>query len=175
MQNNLLEIIKANNLWESSISLKRKDILINIYDLNTNIYFVEKGCLVISTPIGELDQIIRLCYRGSLFVALDSFLYSQPTRYEIYAIKSSVIKVIPKSLFFNFIQQQELLLQWTDILYDLIRQQSEREIDLLTPSAKERYERVLKRSPQLFQEVPHKYIANYLGIQPETLSRLLKS
>jgi hypothetical protein len=36
----------------------------------------------------------------------------------------------------------------------------------------ERYERVLKRSPKLFQEVPNKYIANYLRMSPETLSRL---
>jgi len=36
-------------------------------------------------------------------------------------------------------------------------------------------ERVLTRSPQLFQEIPHKYIAAYLRMSPETLSRLLNS
>ncbi len=56
----------------------------------------------------------------------------------------------------------------------LTLQQLEREIDILTKSPKERYERVLRRSPQLFQEIPNKHIANYLRMSPETLSRLKK-
>ncbi len=51
----------------------------------------------------------------------------------------------------------------------------EREQDLLINSPEERYRRVLKRSPQLFQEVPHKYIAAYLRMPPETLSRVKKA
>jgi len=54
-------------------------------------------------------------------------------------------------------------------------QQLEREIDLLHPSAKERYKRLAERSPQILQEVPHKYIADYLRMSPETLSRITKS
>lgn len=64
---------------------------------------------------------------------------------------------------------------WNKILEYLILQQMEREVDILLASPKERYERVLRRSPQLFQEIPHKYIASYLRMTPETLSRLKKS
>ncbi|MNY67885.1 hypothetical protein D3C86_2055530 [compost metagenome] len=64
---------------------------------------------------------------------------------------------------------------WIKILENLAVQQLEREIDLLKNSPKERYERVLKRSPQLFQESPNRHIANYLRMSPETLSRLKKS
>ena len=39
-------------------------------------------------------------------------------------------------------------------------------------SSRERYLRVLGRSPALFQEIPHRYIANYLRMSAETLSRL---
>jgi hypothetical protein len=59
-----------------------------------------------------------------------------------------------------------------EFLEDLVLQQLEREKDLLINAPAERYERVLKRSPKLFQEVPNKYIANYLRMSPETLSRL---
>jgi hypothetical protein len=54
----------------------------------------------------------------------------------------------------------------------VITQQIEREIDLLTVSPTERLKRVLERSPNVFQEVPLKYIASYLRMTPETLSRL---
>ncbi|MCY1222048.1 hypothetical protein D9M69_651860 [compost metagenome] len=76
----------------------------------------------------------------------------------------------------DFISKEpENLTLWAEILEDLVLQQIEREKDLLTHSPKERYERVLKRSPQLFQEIPNKHIANYLRMTPETLSRLKKS
>ncbi len=63
---------------------------------------------------------------------------------------------------------------WLTILEQLVYQQIERERDLLTASPADRYHRVLERSPQLFQEVPNKYIAAYLRMTPETLSRLKK-
>lgn len=51
----------------------------------------------------------------------------------------------------------------------------EREIDILTFSPAERLNRVQERSPHLFQEIPSKYIAAYLRMTPETLSRIRKS
>lgn len=51
----------------------------------------------------------------------------------------------------------------------------ERERDLLIESPKERYLRVFKRNPKLFQIIPNKHIANYLRMSPETYSRLKKS
>jgi len=64
---------------------------------------------------------------------------------------------------------------WLEVLNQLIYQQIEREQDLLITSPIERYKRVLQRSPLLFQEIPNKYIASYLRMTPETLSRIKKS
>lgn len=64
---------------------------------------------------------------------------------------------------------------WDQILEQLILQQMEREKDILTTSPIKRYQRVLQRSPQLFQKIPNKHIASYLKMSPETLSRLKKS
>ena len=64
---------------------------------------------------------------------------------------------------------------WLQLLQEFVHQQIERENDLITFSPQKRFERVFKRSPQLFQEIPQKYIASYLRMTPETLSRILKS
>ncbi|MDQ1087144.1 MULTISPECIES: Crp/Fnr family transcriptional regulator [unclassified Siphonobacter] len=48
-------------------------------------------------------------------------------------------------------------------------------LSLLTSSARERYEQMLKSYPSLFQRVPKSYIASYLGVSRETLSRLRTS
>ncbi|MFT6167816.1 MAG: hypothetical protein ACJAV5_001078 [Vicingaceae bacterium] len=76
----------------------------------------------------------------------------------------------------NFIESSEENTKvWNSMLGDLIFQQMERERDILTASPLNRYKRVLARSPQLFQEIPNKYIASYLRMTPETLSRIKKS
>lgn len=47
-------------------------------------------------------------------------------------------------------------------------------IDLLTKPATERYKELLENEPQLILTISQKYIAEYLGIKPESLSRLKK-
>jgi CRP-like cAMP-binding protein len=109
-------------------------------------------------------------------VALDSFLSNEKSDFNIQAIKLTKVRRIQKSAFFELINSEEKYLKiWIGILENLVQQQMEREKDLLTESPLERYNRVLSRSPRLFQEIPHKYIANYLRMTPETLSRLKKS
>lgn len=56
----------------------------------------------------------------------------------------------------------------------IYRRKEEREIALLTMSATERYQDLINRSPQLLQEISLKHIASYLGIKPESLSRIRK-
>ena len=65
--------------------------------------------------------------------------------------------------------------QYIQLLELQITQQIDREIDILIPSPTERLNRVLKRSPNVFQHVPLKYIASYLRMKPETLSRIRNS
>ena len=95
----------------------------------------------------------------------------------IYLVKNGSLKIyISKNKFVEFINENEKNKRiWISILERLILQQLEREIDLLTTSPKERYNRILKRSPSLFQKISNKQIANYLRMTPETLSRLKKA
>ena len=51
----------------------------------------------------------------------------------------------------------------------------QQQIDLLTKTAQERYHTLLEKNREIFQRIPQKYIASYLGITPQSLSRLRKS
>jgi CRP/FNR family transcriptional regulator, anaerobic regulatory protein len=140
------------------------------------VYFIEKGSLRIFVLDGEEERIIRFGYPGNMIVAIDSFLSGKPSDLFIQAIKKTTLHVARKSDVEKFIYSNDTNLKWWNaVLEDLVLQQMEREKDLLTNSPAERYKRVLKRSPQLFQQIPNKYIANYLRMTPETLSRLKKS
>jgi CRP/FNR family transcriptional regulator, anaerobic regulatory protein len=168
-------MIEIKNLFETIITTKRNEFLKVKGSIDTNIYFIENGSLRIFVLDDCEEQIIRFGYKNDLIVSLDSFLTEKPSDFYIQAIKKTTLKVIPKKKFMEFINLNETNKQiLIKILEDLILQQIEREKDILTNSPKERFERVLNRSPKLFQEIPNKYIANYLRMTPETLSRLKK-
>ncbi len=156
--------------------IKRQEYLCTGGSINTNIYFIKSGCLRIFITDGDEERTIRFGYQNNIIVALDSFLSGKPSDFYIQAIRKSEVILLSKERFNSFLQTHpEFSKIWINILEDLVLQQIEREKDLLIQSPIERYNRVLKRSPHLFQEVPHKYIANYLRMTPETLSRLKNS
>lgn len=171
----LYKRIDKQNLWDKKISLKRNEHLKIAGTIETNLYYVISGSLKISMIDDCEEHIIRFGYKNNFVTALDSFITEKPSEFYIQAIKKTELKVISKQNYLNFINQDNTLKQlWYLILQRLIVQQIEREKDILTTSPKERYNRVLQRSPQLFQEIPNKYIASYLRMSPETLSRLKK-
>jgi CRP-like cAMP-binding protein len=161
-------------LSEKTITLNRSEFLCKQGQIDTNIYFIESGSVKVSINLGEEEQIIRFGYCDSLVVALDSLLTGLATQFDIQAIKKCKIKIISKKQLEDYLNIENNRLVWTEILGKLIVQQMEREVDLLTQSPIKRYQRVIQRSPQLFQEIPNKYIANYLRMSAETLSRLKK-
>ncbi|CAH0337372.1 hypothetical protein FVB9288_03130 [Flavobacterium sp. CECT 9288] len=165
------EIIK---LSDKEITIDRNEFLKVKGSIDTNLYYIESGSLRVFVLDDYEEQTIRFGYKENLIVSLDSFLTGKPSDLYIQAIKKTVLKVVTKQQIDLFLEKENNKNLWTKILENLVVQQMEREIDILTNSPKERYERVLKRSPQLFQEIPNRHIANYLRMSAETLSRLKK-
>ena len=60
------------------------------------------------------------------------------------------------------------------ILQEHLQKDKQRMIDLATLSAEERYLKLIKNHPAIIQNIPLKYIASYLGINPGSLSRIRK-
>lgn len=166
---------KIIELSDKEITIGRNEFLKIKGSVHTNLYYIESGSLRIFVLDNYEEQNIRFGYKENLITSLDSFLTGKPSDLYIQAIKKTVVKVITKEQIDKFLETENNQNLWTKILENLVVQQMEREINILTNSPKERYERVLKSSPQLFQEIPNRHIANYLRMSAETLSRLKKS
>ena len=172
----LIETIEKNNLWEKEVEISRNEYLKVKGSIDTNLYFIKEGSLRIYLIDDFEEHTIRFAYQNNFIVSLDSFITEKPSDFYIQALKKTNLKIIKKATFESLINSKtEFQNIWIKILEQLILQQLERERDILTSSPIERYKRVLKRSPQLFQEIPNKYIADYLRMTPETLSRIKKS
>ncbi len=170
------KVIKSFDVIAIEKIFSKGEFLLKEGDYERNLYLIKKGAVRVFYLSEFEEQTIRLGYEGSLINSLSSFLKSTPSEFYIEAIRKSKINIIPKIEFFKLVNENnENIYQYTKLLEILITQQIDREIDLLISSPSERLKRVLARSPDLFQQIPLKYIASYLRMKPETLSRIRNS
>lgn len=158
------------------LNLNRGDFLIKRGQVERHTYLIESGAVAVKLFKKSESHTIRFGYRGSFLNSIPSFFDDSPSLFDIVAIRKTRVKAFAKSRLFEIVQSApELKDAYISILENLATQFVEREIDLLASSPAERYQRVLERSPQLFEEIPLRHIADYLRMTPETLSRLRKS
>ena len=171
-----IELLNDAELWLKELNLNRNEYIKVKGSVDTNLYFIIEGSLRIFVDDGLEEHTIRFGYVNNIVAALDSFINETPSDLYIQALKKTRVKVLTKKSFMKWVQSSPKYYEmWVHLLEQLVVQQLEREQDLLIMSPIVRYKRVLERSPQLFQEIPNKYIADYLRMTPETLSRIKKS
>lgn len=171
-----MELLVNSGIFKRKLTLVRNEFIKADDKPDSHVYYIESGSVRFFTIDEGEERITRFGYQGNVVVFLDAFLTNKPSSYIMQANKKTQLLVATKTDFEAFINEtDENQKFYQGMLESLIVQQMEREEDLLINSPKMRYLRVLKRSPQLFQEIPLKHIANYLRMTPETLSRLKKS
>lgn len=162
--------------WEK-IEVNRNDFLIKAGEVEKYLYYIKDGALR-AYLISEKDEefTIRFAYKNTFITSIPSYFTGKESELYIEAIRKSTLIRTSKKRFNQYISKDiENQKDYQDLLESVINSFLAREVDLLTQSPSLRLQRVLDRSPKLFQEIPHKYIASYLRMTPETLSRLLKS
>lgn len=169
----ILDIFETDSLQKI---YQKAEFLIREGEVEQYLYFIETGAVKVFYLTEFDEHIVRLGYDGSMLNSLSSFLKNEPSELYIEAIKKTTVKRIKKETIRRYVEQNEhSLRQYNRFLEMVLSQQIDREIDLLVTSPSERLKRVLKRSPKLFQYIPLKYIASYLRMKPETLSRIRNS
>lgn len=172
-QNLWTNIRNPEEIYSERIEIQKNEYLVAEGMVDRFLYIVEEGAFKIYYIAEYQEQIVRFGYPNSIMNSPVSFFTGTQSEFYIQAIKNSVVLRIHRKDFYEYIQQNNAyLLQYTQALEAIITQLITRETDLLTVSPTERYNRVFKRSPQLFQHIPAKYIASYLRMTPETFSRI---
>lgn len=152
---------------------KRGVLLTSPFARQWPLFCIEKGAAhaYIDTDAGR--QTIRLGYPGELLSALPGFLIGKPSALGIEVIRRCEGYSITREQLTSFLENNPALQNaYTRMLEGFVCGLMARELDLLEPSPRARYNTVLKRSPKVFQHIPLKYIASYLRMTPETLSRI---
>ena len=169
----IYHLLDEAGLWTRHRTLKRGEYLMLPGHRDRDLYYVESGTLAATVIIDGEEQYVRFGYAGDIVAAVDTLVGGEVSILGIKGLRRSELRIASYADYRALMQADPRgRLAWEQSMDWLIQGQLEREIDLLTPSPEERYRRVLGRSPRLFQEVPLRYIANYLRMTPETLSRI---
>lgn len=158
-------------------SVARNVSLIEIGKPVDEAFFINSGYLKYSRVLetGE-ELIIHLFGPANFATSLNSFFLRNKSGEELQAITDCELLSISKSdldcLYTTNPKWQGFGRRLTE---SFLIEKEERIIDQLSLTAQKRYLKLLESQPDIIRNVPVKYIASYIGIQPESLSRIRKT
>lgn len=157
------------------IQLKKGELLIREGQTEQHLYYVKEGALRAFYQSEKEEHTVRFGYQDNIINSLASYISQQPSELCLEALKKTSVLALKKAQIETLIySNHDNTIAYLHLIEQLVVQQIERETDLLIESPSARLERVLRRSPNLFQHIPLKHIASYLRMSPETLSRIRK-
>lgn len=143
----------------------------NVY---RKLHFIEKGLVrVYYTTADDKDITYRFVEEDSFVATLDSYISGRPSMYSMHTLEETTLFTISFNEF-EMLLSKYLVLEKVHsfILRNGIEEMSRRLMALQVQSAQERYSDLIKNQPSILLRSPLGYIASYLGISQETLSRI---
>ena len=138
-----------------------------------NISYIEKGLVRQFYFKNGKEVTEHLGVDHSIFMCIESLFKEEPTRLQVEALEPTLVYALPKAkLEAAAMRNVNIQLLYRKILEESLIQ-SQIHADLVRfESAPNRYKRLCDLSPQVVLRAPLTYIANYLQMTPETLSRI---
>jgi len=140
------------------------------------VFFLNEGlCRYYVVDEKGTEQTIELVAQHNWFGDAKAFLASEPAGLNIEALEDSHIFMIQHSdlnRFYDEIPMFERMVRKIIEQYFIKALERVKKVSRSSYSAQERYKEFLKSHPKLVNRVPLVYLSSYLGIAPETLSRL---
>lgn len=158
------------------MKFSKGEIILREGEVCRNIYYVERG-LIRQFYFKNGKQITEhLGVDRTIFMCIESLFHEEPTHLQVEALEASYIYALPKhrleqvalhnvniQILFRKILEESLVI--SQVMADLVRFET----------AQERYRKFCKLAPQIVLRAPLVYVASFLQMTPETLSRVRSS
>lgn len=153
--------------------LAKGEKILNLHAVCHHIYFIEKGIARIYYLKKGKDVTEWFAFEDSYCFSIISFFNQTPSSLEIECLENCEVHFIPRDKLLHLcdndleISKYFRILIGNSLIYSQVRMES-----IQFETASERYLNLLHHNPKIIQRVPLQYIASYLGISFETLSRI---
>ena len=181
MTEQLKNILSDKHIGELLLIGKEKSIMSSDYFIKTGetptkIAFVFKGLFRYVYINDNGDEFTKAILSENIFISsYSAMVLNKPSYFSIEALENSRLLEFTWS---DFNQLKENDIFWVKFLMKFLEKgyitKEKRERDLLLLDAETRYKNFLAEFPGMEQRVKQGIIASYLGIKPETLSRIRK-
>jgi CRP-like cAMP-binding protein len=167
----LINIIVANTVIQK---FKKGTALLREGDRSNEYYLILEGCMRSYAIKGAIERTIEFYTEGQ-FVTPPGYGKSILSEIYLECVEDTVATIsTPENEFEMFQKFPELKSVCLTVTEEQISNYQNLFIDYKTTSVEKRYLKLIKERPDLIQRVPQYQLASYLGIQPETLSRIRK-
>jgi CRP-like cAMP-binding protein len=149
--------------------------LIQAGQTENHVYFINSGATRNYFSREDKEYTVDFHFSGEFVTAYYSLITREPSTINIELLESSeVVTIAYKDLqeFYNRHHHGERIGRLI-AEYQYVKR-LRKEMDLLALRAEERYAQLMQRNPSLIQTLSVKHVSSYLGIQPESLSRIRK-
>lgn len=155
-------------------TFKKGEFLTEKGKINDKLAFVAKGyCRVYVIDLEGNEVTIHITGNVDFIGAISSFLMRTPSEEYVQAVTDTEVLTLTYNALQNLYNTSK---SWEHIgrriMERLFLSKQLRVISFITQTAEERYLYLLKKNPDLILNVPGQYVASFLGVTPETLSRI---
>lgn len=168
------ESIEAIVPFLTQRSFAKKDFLVRQGNVSNELHFILSGCVREYFEDANTNEINTwFGFENAIAVSTYSFFSQKPSLTNIQALEDTeTILIRHEDLQKLFNQFHEIERLGRLLAEQYLVQIEEIKIILQTLSAKQRYEYLLQHKPEFIKRIPLKYLASFLGIKLETLSRV---
>ncbi|WP_258099420.1 Crp/Fnr family transcriptional regulator [Marinoscillum pacificum] len=156
------------------VQAKKGEILIHQGNLVHHLYFINSGYVrtFFLNENGE-EFTTSLGEKGQMISSYEGFQRGVKSTESVQAMTDSTLLMVNKTDYDRVYREVNSWPRFcSGFTEEAILRSGERLLDLQRLSASERYEKLLKNRPNIAMNVPVKFLASYLGIQPQSLSRI---
>ena len=159
------------------VNLKRKEYFTRQGESCRYLAFVNSGCLRAYHTDNKGDEFTMYFAFVNWWTGDKTSFYSgTPSRFSVQALEESEIFRADKKNWEDALDKIPAFEKWYRVKarksYEAAQQKL---IDMQTESAEEKYLKLLNNAPEIVQRIPQHFIASYLGIKPQSLSRIRKN
>ena len=167
------EELKLIDVYFEVNDLKKKDFLIQNGKVCDFIGFVEKGTIRYFHIKDGVEKTCDISFENYWVTDFQSFTHNTACVMNLQAMEDTTIFIIKKENLYKLYNECNKYETFGRIMAEQVAQRAtEIAMSLSSDKPEERFQNLIKKQRDLFQRIPQKYIANFLGISPESLSRI---